>query len=92
MLEMVARLVYYSGLVQGVGFRATTAHLARRYPITGWVRNLPDGRVQLRVEGSDCAVEEFLVAIRAYWRNSIQDERREVQPAVGQSGGFEIIS
>ena len=46
------REVYYSGRVQGVGFRYTVRSLASRMAVTGFVKNLPDGRVHLVVEGS----------------------------------------
>jgi acylphosphatase len=91
MRATTARLVYYSGNVQGVGFRATTVHLARSHPVTGWVRNLPDGRVQLMVEGSADAVDRFLAAVRAYWNHYIEDERREEQVATGKHARFDII-
>ena len=45
------RVIYYHGHVQGVGFRQATAHLARGLALTGYVRNLADGRVKLVVEG-----------------------------------------
>ena len=45
------RVVHYSGRVQGVGFRYTVRTLATRFAVTGFVRNLADGRVQLVVEG-----------------------------------------
>src|SRR5262249_24442149 len=61
----VARLVHHSGRVQGVGFRAATAQIARGYPVTGWVKNLPDGRVDLLVEGPEADVKKFLDAVRA---------------------------
>ena len=90
MAETVARMVYYSGTVQGVGFRATTAHLARAYPVTGWVRNLPDGRVQLLVEGAPDRVEAFLLAVRSYWRDYLKGEQQEEQPVGGKHAGFSI--
>jgi acylphosphatase len=61
---MKATRVLYEGYVQGVGFRWTTKHLARGYDVTGWVRNLPDGRVELQVAGEDDEVAAFLRAIR----------------------------
>jgi acylphosphatase len=91
MTQAIARLVYYSGCVQGVGFRATTVHIARHHPVTGWIRNLPDGRVQLLVEGSADAVNGFLGAVRAYWKQQIEEERREEQTATGRYAGFDII-
>ncbi len=55
--------VYYSGNVQGVGFRYTTRQIAASYPITGYVRNLPDGRVELVAEGPADQLEKFLAAV-----------------------------
>jgi acylphosphatase len=71
----MAKLVYYSGDVQGVGFRATAASIARRHPnIRGWVRNLSDGRVELLADGPADAVEAFLADIRNKMRWHIQAE------------------
>jgi acylphosphatase len=50
--------VYVTGRVQGVFFRAETEHLARSLGLTGWVRNLPDGRVEAIFEGEKEAVEK----------------------------------
>lgn len=58
------RRVYYSGRVQGVGFRYTARDLAQGRKVTGFVRNLDDGRVELVTEGERSEVESFLDAIR----------------------------
>ncbi len=60
--EVYHRTVYFGGHVQGVGFRFTTFQLAKGYEVTGFVKNLPDGRVQLEVEG---VREECLAFTRA---------------------------
>lgn len=52
--------VTVSGDVQGVGYRYTMQHVAQRSGVTGWVRNLRDGRVEAEVEGPDAAVDEVL--------------------------------
>jgi acylphosphatase len=52
--------VLIKGRVQGVGFRYSTLRQAQALGITGWVRNLPDGRVEARFEGPASAVEEML--------------------------------
>ena len=52
--------VYYSGQVQGVGFRYTTQRIARRYEVVGFVANLPDGRVHLFAEGARPELQQFL--------------------------------
>jgi len=53
----------YSGRVQGVGFRVTVRQLACGYDVTGSVRNLPDGRVELIAEGTHSELEAFLKGI-----------------------------
>ena len=56
--------VFYSGSVQGVGFRYAVKSLARGFEVTGTVRNLPDGRVELLAEGARVELEEFRRTIR----------------------------
>ena len=86
----IARMVHYTGLVQGVGFRATTADIARGHPVTGWVKNLPDGRVQLLVEGQEEAVKKFLEAVRARWKRNIDKEQTEERKPTGEYRDFSI--
>ena len=50
--------VYYSGRVQGVGFRYTAEGLALDLKLVGWVKNLPDGRVELVCEGPKEKIEQ----------------------------------
>ncbi len=88
---MIGRTVYYSGRVQGVGFRATTVDLARGRPVTGWVKNLPDGRVQLLVEGTEQDVEAFLQAVRDYWKKAVEKEQVEKQAATAKYKSFDIV-
>ena len=52
--------IFVSGRVQGVGFRYSTQRKARQLGLTGWVRNTPDGRVEIRAEGPIDVVENFL--------------------------------
>jgi acylphosphatase len=82
--------VYYAGHVQGVGFRYTTHSIARNHEVTGFVRNLSDGRVELVIEGDRPELDAFLAAIRDRLANHIRDERRDVGPATGEFGTFEI--
>jgi acylphosphatase len=56
--------VFYSGQVQGVGFRYTVKSLARGFELTGMVRNLPDGRVELVAEGAKTELTALQQAIR----------------------------
>ena len=56
--------VYYSGRVQGVGFRLTAEETALRFSIIGWVKNLRDGRVELVAEGEEAILAQFLNDLR----------------------------
>lgn len=56
--------VFYEGRVQGVGFRYSARRVAAGFDIAGYVRNLPDGRVELLASGEDDEVEAFLQALR----------------------------
>jgi acylphosphatase len=85
-----ARMVIYSGKVQGVGFRATTAEIARDYPVTGWVKNLDDGRVQLLVEGPEEAVDKFLKKVHDRWKDNIEKEEVKKQEASGKYKSFDV--
>ncbi|MGE3804678.1 MAG: acylphosphatase [Gemmataceae bacterium] len=69
--------VYYSGRVQGVGFRYTAQQIAQRFPIAGFVRNLPGGEVELVAEGEAAAVEGFLSALAARMSENISTTRIE---------------
>jgi acylphosphatase len=63
-MERVARHVFVSGRVQGVGFRWFVREQARELEITGWVRNLRDGRVEVWIEGSENALGTMLERLR----------------------------
>lgn len=56
--------VTYTGRVQGVGFRATVADLAKQFPVSGCVRNHTDGSVRLLAEGEPAELVGFLEAIQ----------------------------
>ena len=86
-----ACMVHYSGKVQGVGFRATAAEIAGDYPVTGWVKNLADGRVHLLVEGPEESVDKFLKAVRTRWKDNIEKEEIEKQTVSGKFKKFEVV-
>jgi acylphosphatase len=56
--------VFYSGRVQGVGFRATAEEAAQCLGVVGWVKNLRDGRVELVAEADEATLEQLLERIR----------------------------
>ena len=67
------RRVFFSGQVQGVGFRMTTRRLAKGFPITGFVQNLEDGRVELVIEGEDSMLINLIGAIQREFGESIRE-------------------
>jgi acylphosphatase len=86
-----ARHVFYEGRVQGVGFRYTVKTLAHGFDIVGWVRNLPDGRVELQVGGDVDEVEDFLQAVReSVLAGHIQKEDASTIPPLTGVRGFTI--
>lgn len=87
---MLRRAIVFQGRVQGVGFRATAADVARGHPVTGWVRNEPDFSVRLEVQGEPAAVDAMLAELRERLRRNIQRELPE--PAAVEPGeiGFMI--
>jgi acylphosphatase len=80
---MVCKHVYYSGRVQGVGFRYTTHRIAGNYAVTGYVKNLPNGNVELVVEGSSEHVDAFLDAVARRMAGYIENAQVEDVPPSG---------
>jgi acylphosphatase len=74
------RRVFYRGRVQGVGFRATAWHIARRFAVAGFVRNLDDGRVELLAEGEPGEVAAFLDAVAARFGDLIRGADVQAEP------------
>lgn len=88
---MVSLQVFYEGNVQGVGFRWSVRHTAKGFDVTGWVRNLADGRVELQVTGEEDEVRAFLDQLAQGELHSLirkQSENKLDRPATAR--GFEI--
>ena len=84
--------VLYSGQVQGVGFRYTVKSVATGFQLTGSVRNLPDGRVELIAEGAREELEAFRQTIReSGLGHCIREEEISWQEAGSGFCGFEIV-
>ncbi len=87
---MIRKTVYYCGRVQGVGFRYTARRVARGFAITGYVRNMDDGRVELVAEGELEEVQRFVDEVDYQMRQYIQDAQVSQLPGTGELAGFEI--
>ncbi len=85
------REVYYSGRVQGVGFRFSVQQIAADLDVSGFVRNLPDGRVQLVAEGASDQLDRMLGEINRVMQTNIgkTDIVRD-KAATGDFSGFAI--
>jgi acylphosphatase len=82
----VCKKVRYSGRVQGVGFRYTTQRVAEGFPVTGYVRNLPNGDVELVAEGSAEQVDAFLAAVARQMAGFIEQSSVQEEPPGGHKG------
>ena len=90
MTKSIRYEVHYGGRVQGVGFRWTVIRTAGGFDVTGFVRNLHDGRVQLVAEGHAAEVDRFLAEIRATMGANIRDEQIDRTAAMGKFHEFSI--
>ncbi|RIK85617.1 MAG: acylphosphatase [Planctomycetota bacterium] len=84
------RHAYYSGHVQGVGFRYAVREIAGGYAVSGFVRNLPDGRVELVAEGQPGELDRFMGEIAERMAGYIRKTSVDVLAGNGEFANFEI--
>jgi acylphosphatase len=82
--------VYYSGSVQGVGFRFTAERLAGSLGLAGWVKNLPDGRVEVLCEGREEDLKGFMEKLKKVFREYIDSAEAEWSDPVNEFKDFEV--
>ncbi len=83
--------VYISGNVQGVFFRGSTSEKANELGLNGWVKNMPDGRVEALFEGPSDAVEEMLDWCKeGPAQASVEDVSAEIEEPAEDLKGFEV--
>jgi acylphosphatase len=87
---MVRREVQFVGTVQGVGFRAMTRGLAAGRPVTGWVRNEPDGSVICQAQGEPGEVDGFIAAILEHAGTLVRSHDTRAIPTVEGESQFRI--
>ncbi len=88
---MIQAHIYYTGVVQGVGFRYTVHRMASNLSINGWVRNVRDGRVEIMVEAPEETVKKLCQDIEARFEGNIRDKTIAYHPWQGEFKGFKII-
>ncbi|MBI3834988.1 MAG: ATP-binding protein [Planctomycetes bacterium] len=86
----IRRTIHFSGRVQGVGFRFSANSLARRFDVTGYVRNLPDGRVEIVAEGGKDEIDQFQEAVAEAMKVHIQHATLSDAPPTGEFRTFDI--
>jgi len=83
--------IYFSGRVQGVGFRQTVLQLAREFEVAGFVQNLSDGRVLLNVEGAGAEIDGLVAAVEERMHGLVRTIERGVpEKRAAVYAGFEI--
>jgi len=86
----IRRSIFYSGHVQGVGFRTTTLHIARGLNVTGLVRNLADGRVELVAEGLVGELDRFQKLIEDAMGRHIREAAIQETEGSGEFTAFRV--
>lgn len=89
---MIARRIIFEGRVQGIGFRYTVKDLARGFNVCGWVKNLPDGSVELQVMGEADEVTAFIreIAVESPVARNIRNQITSPLPLLLNCTGFRI--
>ena len=87
---MQRRTYHFTGRVQGVGFRYTARHFAGGRDVAGYVRNLPDGRVELVMEGADAEMDAVVGAIAGEMGRNISRTTCDTSAATGEFQGFAV--
>jgi len=88
--SIIRREVRFAGHVQGVGFRYTAQDIARQFDVRGYVRNLPDGNVELIVEGDEREIDRLIRTIENRMDSFIRDVKCSSMPATGEFREFSI--
>jgi acylphosphatase len=88
---MMSLQVFYEGNVQGVGFRWSVRNIAKGFDVTGWIRNLRDGRVEMQVTGEENEVRAFLDGIKeSELASHIRGQKETQLDSPPNARGFEI--
>ena len=90
MSEVHHEAVYFTGRVQGVGFRYTALQVAKEFEVAGFVCNLPDGRVHLEAEGRAAEVAAFVTALEERMHGYIRKTERSARVRPPEFTGFGI--
>ncbi len=87
---MIHAHIFYSGRVQGVGFRFTVQRAATDLDLRGWVKNLPDGRVEILAQGDREKITRLCQTLERHFQGYIKDKNIDFVPAQGDYPDFGI--
>lgn len=86
---MIRKHIYFSGRVQGVGFRYQAVYYARNLGLTGWVRNLRDGRVEMEVQGPEALISQLILRLKETPYIRIEGVETKKMELEAQERGFQ---
>ncbi len=89
-MKYITEIIYFSGRVQGVGFRAATQRLARGSGVHGYVQNLTDGRVEVVATAEAVSIDRLIVRLKGLFGDGISDVQRLPGIGVEEFSGFGI--
>jgi acylphosphatase len=87
---MVQAHIFFTGMVQGVGFRYTTHQMATALKLKGWVKNLPDGRVEVLAEGEKSAIEDLCKNLEGHFGSYIRQKTINYYEHQNQFKDFQV--
>ena len=82
--------IYFFGRVQGVGFRFTSKQVADQFSVSGWVKNLPNGSVEMIVEGEVSELKRYIAAVKSSTHGNVTDTEITKSDATSEFSGMEI--
>ena len=87
---MIAKFITFTGRVQGVGFRFTARRAAQRRQLTGYVRNIPNGSVEMLAQGRGEEIDDCIQDLKEYFSGYIKEAKIEEIPFDSNYTDFEI--
>lgn len=89
-MSIAAKHIIFQGRVQGVGFRYTALRIASGLNLNGYVRNLPDGTVEMQIQGPAHDLEQCIQEIKDYFQSNLRDTKVVDQPPQPSLQDFRI--
>lgn len=89
-MSQIAKYIIFIGQVQGVGFRFTAFNIANRRQLTGFVRNLPDGTVEMLAQGPAQTIDDCIWDIKEHFSSYIRETKIKEIPSNPRYKDFKI--